>query len=180
MLLPKDPNSGKDVIMEIRAGTGGEEAALFAADLFRMYSRYADIKGWKIEYLSVSATGIGGYKEIIFSVRSPEAYDNLKFESGGHRVQRVPTTEAGGRIHTSAVTVAVMPEAEENEIEIKPGRAAHRRVPLVRARRPVRQHDRFGGAHHPPSHGHGGDLPGREVAAQEQDQGAPGAARPPA
>lgn len=120
MLLPKDPNSGKDVIMEIRAGTGGEEAALFAADLFRMYSRYADIKGWKIEFLSVSATGIGGYKEIIFSVRSPEAYDNLKFESGGHRVQRVPTTEAGGRIHTSAVTVAVMAEAEEDEIQINP------------------------------------------------------------
>jgi peptide chain release factor 1 len=120
MLLPRDPNSGKDVIMEIRAGTGGEEAALFAADLFRMYSRYADIKGWKIEYLSVSATGIGGYKEIIFSVRSPEAYDNLKFESGGHRVQRVPTTEAGGRIHTSAVTVAAMAEAEEDEIEINP------------------------------------------------------------
>ncbi len=120
MLLPKDPNSGKDDIMEIRAGTGGEEAALFAADLFRMYSRYADIKGWKIEYLSVSSTGIGGYKEMIFSVRSPEAYDNLKYESGGHRVQRVPTTEAGGRIHTSAVTVAVMAEAEEDEIQINP------------------------------------------------------------
>ncbi len=120
MLLPKDPNSGKDVIMEIRAGTGGEEAALFAADLFRMYSRYADIRGWKIEYLSVSDTGLGGYKEIIFSVRSPEAYDHLKFESGGHRVQRVPTTEAGGRIHTSAVTVAVLAEAEEDEIDINP------------------------------------------------------------
>ncbi len=120
MLLPKDPNSGKDIIMEIRAGTGGEEAALFAADLFRMYSRYADIKGWKIEYLSVSDTGLGGYKEIIVSVRSPEAYDHLKFESGGHRVQRVPTTEAGGRIHTSAVTVAVLAEAEEDEIDISP------------------------------------------------------------
>ncbi|OHD65700.1 MAG: peptide chain release factor 1 [Spirochaetes bacterium RBG_13_51_14] len=120
MLLPKDPNSGKDVIMEIRAGTGGEEAALFAADLFRMYGRYADMKGWKIEYLSVSATGIGGYKEIIFSIRSPEAYDRLKFESGGHRVQRVPATEAGGRIHTSAVTVAVLPEAEDDEVDINP------------------------------------------------------------
>ena len=118
MLLPKDPHSGKDVIMEIRAGTGGEEAALFAADLLRMYSRYADMKGWKIEYLSVSSTGIGGYKEIIFSVRSPEAFENLKFESGGHRVQRIPVTEAGGRIHTSAVTVAVLPEAEEDEIDI--------------------------------------------------------------
>ncbi|TFH43235.1 MAG: peptide chain release factor 1 [Chrysiogenales bacterium] len=120
MLLPKDENSGKDIIMEIRAGTGGEEAALFAADLFRMYSRYADDRGWKIEFLSVSSTGIGGYKEIIFSIRSPEAYDNLKFESGGHRVQRVPTTEAGGRIHTSAVTVAVLSEAEENEMVIDP------------------------------------------------------------
>jgi peptide chain release factor 1 len=120
MLLPRDPNSGKDVIMEIRAGTGGEEAALFAADLFRMYNRYADIKGWKIEYLSLSDTGLGGYKEIIVSVRSPEAYDHLKFESGGHRVQRIPTTEAGGRIHTSAVTVAVLPEAEEDEIDINP------------------------------------------------------------
>jgi peptide chain release factor 1 len=120
MLLPKDPNSGKDIIMEIRAGTGGEEAALFAADLFRMYSRYADMKGWKIEYLSVSSTGIGGYKEIIYSVRSPDAYDCLKFESGGHRVQRIPVTEAGGRIHTSAVTVAVLPEAEEDEIGINP------------------------------------------------------------
>jgi peptide chain release factor 1 len=118
MLLPRDPTSGKDVIMEIRAGTGGEEAALFAADLFRMYNRYADMKGWKIEYLSVSATGIGGYKEIIVSVRSQDAYDNLKFESGGHRVQRIPVTEAGGRIHTSAVTVAVLPEAEEDEIDI--------------------------------------------------------------
>ncbi|MBN2159891.1 MAG: peptide chain release factor 1 [Spirochaetes bacterium] len=120
MLIPKDPSSGKDVIMEIRAGTGGEEAALFAADLLRMYIRYADMKGWKIEYLSVSETGLGGYKEIVFSVRSPEAYDSLKFESGGHRVQRVPETEAGGRIHTSAVTVAVLPEAEEDEIEINP------------------------------------------------------------
>ncbi|OHD68257.1 MAG: peptide chain release factor 1 [Spirochaetes bacterium RBG_16_49_21] len=120
MLLPKDPNSGKDMIMEIRAGTGGEEAALFAADLLRMYSRYVDMKGWRIEYLSISATGIGGYKEIIFSVRSPEAYDSLKYESGGHRVQRIPVTEAGGRIHTSAVTVAVLPEAEENDIRINP------------------------------------------------------------
>ncbi len=120
MLLPKDPNSGKDIIMEIRAGTGGDEAALFAADLFRMYGRYADIKGWKVEYIEVNATEIGGYKEVIFSVRSPEAYDSLKFESGVHRVQRVPTTESGGRIHTSAVTVAVMAEAEESDLEIDP------------------------------------------------------------
>ena len=120
MLLPRDPNSGKDVIMEIRAGTGGDEAALFAADLFRMYSRYVDKKGWKFEFIDSSETEIGGFREVIFSVRSPEAYDYLKFESGVHRVQRVPTTEAGGRIHTSAVTVAVLTEAEEDEIVIDP------------------------------------------------------------
>lgn len=120
MLIPKDPDSGKDIIMEIRAGTGGEEAALFAADLLRMYSRYADINGMKIEFLYINTTEIGGYKEIIFSVRGEEAYDNLKYESGVHRVQRVPTTESGGRLHTSAVTVAVMPEAEESDLEIDP------------------------------------------------------------
>lgn len=120
-LLPKDPNDGKDIIMEIRAGTGGEEAALFAADLYRMYTRYIDKKGWKMEYIDGRETEIGGFHEVTFSVRSPEAYENLKFESGGHRVQRVPTTEAGGRIHTSAVTVAVMPEAEETDIQIDPG-----------------------------------------------------------
>lgn len=119
-LLPKDPNNGKDIIMEIRAGTGGEEAALFVADLFRMYSRYIDKHGWKLEYIDGNETEIGGFKEVIFSVRSGYAYENLKFESGGHRVQRVPTTESGGRIHTSAVTVAVMPEAEESDVEISP------------------------------------------------------------
>ena len=120
MLLPKDPNSGKDIIMEIRAGTGGDEAALFAADLFRMYTRYAEVKGWKVELLEVNSNEIGGYKEVSFSIRSSEVYDSLKFESGVHRVQRVPETEASGRIHTSAVTVAVLPEAEEDEIEIDP------------------------------------------------------------
>jgi peptide chain release factor 1 len=120
LLLPKDPQSGKDVIIEIRAGTGGDEAALFVADLYRMYIRYADIKKWAIEILAMNATGIGGYKEITFSVRNPEAYDSLKFESGVHRVQRIPETESGGRIHTSAVTVAVMAEAEDDEIEIDP------------------------------------------------------------
>ena len=119
-LLPKDPNSGKNIIFEIRAGTGGEEAALFVADLLRMYTRYADIKRWKVEFLEGNLTEIGGYKEIIFSIAGNEAYDNLKYESGGHRVQRIPTTESGGRIHTSAVTVAVLPEAEERDIEIDP------------------------------------------------------------
>ncbi len=120
LLLPKDPNTGKDILIEIRAGTGGDEAALFAADLFRMYNRYSDLQGWKIELIEASATEIGGYKEIICSISGSDAYDSLKFESGVHRVQRIPTTESGGRIHTSAVTVAVLPEAEESEMEIAP------------------------------------------------------------
>jgi peptide chain release factor 1 len=120
LLLPKDPNSGKDILIEIRAGTGGEEAALFARDLFRMYSRYIDAKGWDMEVISANATGIEGFKEIIFSVSDNDAYDKLKYESGTHRVQRVPVTEASGRIHTSAVTVAVLPEAEESDLEIDP------------------------------------------------------------
>ncbi len=118
MLLPKDPDSGKDILIEIRAGTGGDEAALFAADLFRMYTRYAELRGWKVEFIDASSSELGGYKEVVFSLRSPEAYDTMKFESGVHRVQRVPATESQGRIHTSAVTVAVMPEAEEDEMEI--------------------------------------------------------------
>lgn len=118
MLLPRDPNTGKNIIMEIRAGTGGEEAALFVADLFRMYSRYVDSRGWKLELIDAHPTEIGGYKEIIYSVAGNDAYDALKFESGGHRVQRIPTTESGGRIHTSAVTVAVLPEVEESEVNI--------------------------------------------------------------
>ncbi|MDH7479568.1 MAG: peptide chain release factor 1 [Syntrophomonadaceae bacterium] len=120
LLLPKDPNDEKNVIMEIRAGTGGEEAALFAGDLFRLYSRYAENRGWRVEILSANETSIGGFKEIIFLVEGQGAYSRLKFESGVHRVQRVPETEAGGRIHTSAATVAVLPEAEEVEVEINP------------------------------------------------------------
>ncbi|HIC98667.1 MAG TPA: PCRF domain-containing protein [Pyrodictiaceae archaeon] len=119
MLLPKDPNDEKNVIMEIRAGTGGEEAALFAADLFRMYTRYAEKKGWKVEVLSANETGLGGFKEVIFLIQGKGAYSRLKFESGVHRVQRVPVTESSGRIHTSAATVAVLPEAEDVEVEIK-------------------------------------------------------------
>lgn len=120
LLTPKDPNDDKDVILEIRAGTGGDEAALFAADLFRMYTKYAELMGWKADVLSSHATGIGGFKEVIFSLSGNRAYSRLKFESGVHRVQRVPTTESQGRIHTSAVTVAVFPEAEEVEVEIEP------------------------------------------------------------
>jgi len=118
LLLPKDPNDAKNTIVEIRAGTGGEEAALFVADLYRMYQRYADLQGWRTEILSSNETGLGGFKEIIFKVNGNNVYSHLKFEAGGHRVQRVPATEAQGRIHTSAVTVAVLPEAEEVEIAI--------------------------------------------------------------
>jgi peptide chain release factor 1 len=118
MLLPKDPNDDKDVILEIRAGTGGEEAALFGGDLLRMYERYAERRGWKTELLSATPTGIGGYKEAVLGIKGKGAYSALKFESGVHRVQRVPATESSGRIHTSAATVAVMPEAEEIDVQI--------------------------------------------------------------
>lgn len=121
LLLPKDPNDDKNVIVEIRGGVGGEEAALFAGDLFRMYSRYAEKKGWRIELIDANPTEIGGYKEISFMVAGFGAYSRLKYESGTHRVQRVPVTESGGRIHTSAVTVAVLPEVEDVEVEINPG-----------------------------------------------------------
>jgi peptide chain release factor 1 len=117
-LVPRDPNDEKDVIVEIRAGTGGEEAALFAADLFRMYTRYAERQGWKVEVLSSSPTELGGFKEIIFEVRGKGAYSHFKHESGVHRVQRVPITESSGRIHTSTATVAVLPEADEVEVHI--------------------------------------------------------------
>jgi peptide chain release factor 1 len=121
LLLPKDPNDDKNVIIEIRAGTGGEEAALFVSDLFRMYNKYAELKNWKVEVLSHHPTGIGGLKEIIAMIHGKGAYSFLKYESGIHRVQRVPETETQGRIHTSAVTVAVLPEAEDVEIHIDPG-----------------------------------------------------------
>ena len=120
LLLPKDPNDGKDVIMEIRAGAGGDEASLFAQDLFRMYSRFSEIMGWKLEVMSTSVSPIGGFKEIIFSIKGDRVYSQLKYESGVHRVQRVPQTEASGRIHTSTVTVAVLPEADEVDVEIDP------------------------------------------------------------
>ena len=119
-LLPKDPMDQKDIIIEVRAGTGGDEAALFAADLFRMYSRYAEKQGWQTKILSSSRIGIGGFKEIIFEISGKKVFKNLKYESGVHRVQRVPETEKNGRVHTSASTVAVLPEAEEVDISIKP------------------------------------------------------------
>ncbi|MCB0202414.1 MAG: peptide chain release factor 1 [Anaerolineae bacterium] len=120
MLLPTDPNDSKNVIVEIRAGTGGDEAGLFAADLFRMYSRWAEAQRYKVEMLSNNETGIGGFKEVIFSVRGQGAYSRLKYESGVHRVQRVPVTESQGRIHTSTATVAVLPEMSEVEVDVSP------------------------------------------------------------
>ncbi len=122
LLIPKDPNDQKNVIMEIRAGAGGEEAGLFASDLYRMYTRYAEgVKDWLTETMSANATGVGGFKEIIFTVEGKGAYGDLKYESGVHRVQRIPETESGGRIHTSTATVVVLPEAEEIEVDIDPG-----------------------------------------------------------
>ena len=120
LLLPKDPNDDKNVFLEIRAGTGGDEAGLFAGDLFRMYAKYAESQGWRVEVVSSSPSGVGGFKEIIAQIDGKGAYSRMKYESGVHRVQRVPVTEAQGRIHTSAVTVAIMPEAEEVEINIDP------------------------------------------------------------
>jgi peptide chain release factor 1 len=119
MLLPQDPNDGKNIIIEIRAGTGGEEAALFAGELFRMYVRYTETRGWKVELMDSHPTGLGGYKEVIFSIDGKDAWRYFRFEQGTHRVQRVPRTEAAGRVHTSAVTVAVLPEAEDIDVEIK-------------------------------------------------------------
>jgi peptide chain release factor 1 len=119
-ILPPDPMEGRDVIMEIRAGTGGDEAGLFAGDLMRMYSRYAEVRGWKIELLETSLATVGGYKEVVFKVSGEDVFSTLKYESGVHRVQRVPATEAQGRIHTSAATVAALPEAEEVDVQIKP------------------------------------------------------------
>jgi peptide chain release factor 1 len=119
-LIPKDPNDEKDIIIEIRAGTGGDEAAIFAADLFRMYGRYAQTKGWSTDIINVSESGGGGYKEVIFEVKGKGAFSRLKYERGVHRVQRVPTTESAGRIHTSTATVAVLPKAEEVDIDLNP------------------------------------------------------------
>jgi peptide chain release factor 1 len=120
LMLPTDPNDERDVIMEIRAGAGGDEAGLFAADLYRMYARYAQLRGWKVDVIDSNESGIGGFKEIVFEIKGKGAYSRLKYESGVHRVQRVPATEASGRIHTSTATVAVLPEAEEVDVSINP------------------------------------------------------------
>ena len=138
LLIPKDPMDSKNIIMEIRAGTGGDEAALFAADLFRMYSRLAETRKWTVEIMSSNEINLGGFKEISFSISGKSVYGDLKYESGVHRVQRVPATESGGRVHTSAVTVAVLPEAEDTDIDIKQEDLKIDVYPLIRARRAER------------------------------------------
>ena len=168
----------RNVIIEIRAGTGGDEAALFAGELFRMYERYAAKQGWKVEIVSASEGSMGGYKEIIAEISGRGAFAKLKFESGVHRVQRVPDTEASGRIHTSAATVAVLPEAEDvdiviNDADLKIDTHARRR-----RRRPARQQDRIRDPHHPSADRHRGDDAGGPLAAPEPRQGDGGAARP--
>ena len=172
LLLPKDAADEKSAILEVRAGTGGDEAALFAGDLFRMYARYAELKGWKVEIISESEGTVGGYKEVVAEVKGRGVFARLKFESGVHRVQRVPDTETSGRIHTSAATVAVLPGG-------RGGRHCHQRRGSqgrhdARAgrRRPARQQDRVGDPHHPYADRHRRLRPGRTLAAQEPRPGA--------
>ena len=154
-------------LLEVRAGTGGAEAALFAGDLLRMYLRYAERRRWQTEMISEPGE-LGGYKEVVVRIIGATSVPRLKFESGAHRVQRVPETEAQGRIHTSARTVAMLPEAEAVDGSISIPRPAHRHLPLVRCRRAARQHHGFGGAHHPSAHRHRRRVPGRTLATQEQ------------
>ena len=178
-LLPRDAADERAAMLEVRAGTGGDEAALFAGDLLRMYQRFAEAQGWRFELISASASDVGGYKEAIASISGRGVFAKLKFESGVHRVQRVPATESGGRIHTSAATVAVLPGGRGRRRPDRRQGPAHRRLSLVRARRPVGQHDRQRRPDHPPSDRPRRHPAGREVAAQEQGEGAEGAAHAP-
>ena len=165
LLIPKDPQDEKNAIVEIRGGTGGDEAALFAGDLLRMYTKYAESKGWKYEINSASEGSSGGYKEVVMKVTGDNVYGTLKYESGVHRVQRVPQTETQGRVHTSAASVAVLPEAEEFDIEPEHERHPQGHVLLVGPRRPVGQYHLLG---HPPDthpYGHRRTVPGPEVAS---------------
>ena len=170
-LLPRDAADEKGAILEIRAGTGGDEAALFAGDLFRMYQKYAEKRGWTMELISASEGTMGGFKEIIAQVSGKGVFARLKFESGTHRVQRVPTTETQGRIHTSAATVAVLPEAAEVDHAHRRRRSAHRHHARRRRRRPACQQDRIGDPHHPYSQRNCGDDAGGALAAPQQGQG---------
>ena len=168
LLIPRDPRDDKNIYLEVRAGTGGDEAAIFAGDLFRMYARYAETHGFTVEMLSESPGEHGGYREIISRIVGRGAFARFKFESGTHRVQRVPATEAQGRIHTSACTVAILPKPDEVEsIRPQPGRPAHRHLPRLRRRRPARQQDRLRHPHHAPADRPRGRMPGRALAAQE-------------
>ena len=171
LLLPKDPNDDKNILLEIRGGTGGEEAALFAGDLFRMYTRYAERRRWKVEILTLSEAAAGGIKEAVAVFSGDKVYSALKYESGVHRVQRVPATEAQGRIHTSAATVAVLPEGGGDRPQDRREGSRDQGLALGRARRAERQHHRLRGADPPHPVRHPGALHLREVAAQEQGAG---------
>jgi peptide chain release factor 1 len=175
LLIPKDPNDSRNVVLEIRAGTGGDEAALFASDLFRMYSRYAERRGWKVDVMSMSETGVGGLKEVIASLEGKLVYRFLKYESGVHRVQRVPATEASGRIHTSTATVAVLPEAEEVDIHIDRKICASIRS-ARRARAARASTRRTPPSASPTSHRRRRLAAGRKVAGEEPREGAEGSA----
>ena len=157
LLLPKDSDDKANIVLEIRAGTGGDEAAIFAGDLFRMYQRYASLQGWKIDMQSLSEGDAGGYKEIIANVEGDGVFGRLKWESGVHRVQRVPATETQGRIHTSAASVAVLPAPENVEIEIRTEGHSHRHDARLWLRRPAREHNRLCCADYPLANGHHGD-----------------------
>ncbi len=175
----QDKEASRNVIMEIRAGTGGEEAALFAADLFGMYRHYAENQGWKVEVMDASPSDMGGFREIIVSFIGHNVYQRLRYEGGGHRVQRVPETETQGRIHTSAVTVAVLPEAGGGRGRPQDGRRADGLLPRGRPRRPEGQQDLLGRAPHAHPHRHRGRHPGREEPAQEPRQGPSHPPQPP-
>ncbi len=179
-MMPPEPSDSRNTVMEIRAGTGGEEAALFAAELARCYQKYADAQGWKVEPMSSSASERGGLREVAFLIVGTDVYRRLKWESGVHRVQRVPVTEASGRIHTSTVTVAVLPEAEEVDVQIDAGRAGDHGGAGERAGGPGGQHDRLGGADPAQADRPDRQVRRRAVAAQEQGPGHDGAALPPA
>ena len=171
LLLPKDPNDGKNAILEIRGGTGGDEAALFAGDLYRMYTRFAERQGWKIEVMSMSEGASGGMKEVVVLIDGKDVFSKLKFESGVHRVQRVPATEAQGRIHTSAATVAVLARGRRGRRQDRREGPQDRHVPVERRRRSARQHDRLGGAHHAHADRRDRRVPGRALADQEPREG---------
>jgi protein subunit release factor A len=166
LLVPKDPRDDRNVIVEIRAGTGGDEAGIFAGDLFRMYSRFAENHNWKSELLSSNETGVGGFKEVIFMIKGKGAYSKMKYESGVHRVQRVPVTESQGRIHTSTATVAVLPEVDEVEIDI-PDKDIGSMCTSRRVRRTKRAEKRHGRAHSSPAHRPHRAVPGRALAIAE-------------